>query len=77
MTAPQIGYAKIHVRVKPSVDGTHQTVLKTVGWVALCLWAAQRHDQCEGHHHPGEAPARSTSLRPARCPFFLYGPMGL
>jgi hypothetical protein len=31
----------VHTWVKPYLDGTHQTVLKTVTWVILCLLVAQ------------------------------------
>jgi hypothetical protein len=41
MTASHIGYAKVEGWAKPYLDGTHQTVLKTVAWVVLCLLVAQ------------------------------------
>jgi hypothetical protein len=41
MTASHIGYARVHRWVKPYLDGAHQTVLKTVTWVILCLLVAQ------------------------------------
>jgi hypothetical protein len=41
MTAAQIGYERVHTWVKPYLDGTHQTVLKTVTGVILCLLVAQ------------------------------------
>jgi hypothetical protein len=41
MTASPIGDARVHRWVTPYRDGTHQTVLKTVTWVILCLLVAQ------------------------------------
>ena len=41
MTASHIGDERVHAWVKPYLDGTHQTVLKTVTWVILCLLVAQ------------------------------------
>lgn len=42
MTASQIGYDRVYRWVKGYLDGTHLTVLQTVGWVVLCLLAAQQ-----------------------------------
>src|SRR5579859_34303 len=41
MTTSHIGYERVHTWVKPYLAGTHQSVLKTVTWIILCLLVAQ------------------------------------
>lgn len=74
MTASQIGYGKVYTWVKSYLNGTHRTVLSTVGWVILCLLVAQRLNPAAlARALPAEEPgsARSRLRRVRRC---WYGP---